>query len=114
MCPLLEVPRGSNASNKGKISVTALRPFALKHLDSLVKIHKTGGAAEGTRTPDPNITNVVLYQLSYCGAPGGPGPRAGAAFTGGGPLAQGGAGANSLARTSPADILIAIGDFCEV
>ena len=25
------------------------------------------GAAEGTRTPDPNITNVVLYQLSYCG-----------------------------------------------
>lgn len=28
------------------------------------------GAAEGTRTPDPNITNVVLYQLSYCGVPG--------------------------------------------
>ncbi len=28
---------------------------------------KGNGAAEGTRTPDPNITNVVLYQLSYCG-----------------------------------------------
>lgn len=26
-----------------------------------------GGAAEGTRTPDPIITNDVLYQLSYCG-----------------------------------------------
>lgn len=26
-----------------------------------------GGAARGTRTPDPVITNDVLYQLSYCG-----------------------------------------------
>ena len=25
------------------------------------------GAARGTRTPDPIITNDVLYQLSYCG-----------------------------------------------
>ncbi len=28
---------------------------------------KGAGAAEGTRTPDPIITNDVLYQLSYCG-----------------------------------------------
>ncbi len=28
---------------------------------------KKGGAAEGTRTPDPIITNDVLYQLSYSG-----------------------------------------------
>ena len=27
----------------------------------------TGGAARGIRTPDPIITNDVLYQLSYCG-----------------------------------------------
>lgn len=27
------------------------------------------GAAEGTRTPDPIITNDVLYQLSYSGTP---------------------------------------------
>jgi hypothetical protein len=27
------------------------------------------GAARGTRTPDPIITNDVLYQLSYCGEP---------------------------------------------
>lgn len=26
-----------------------------------------GGAARGIRTPDPLITNEVLYQLSYCG-----------------------------------------------
>ena len=25
------------------------------------------GAAEGIRTPDPRITNAVLYQLSYSG-----------------------------------------------
>ncbi len=25
------------------------------------------GAARGNRTPDPIITNDVLYQLSYCG-----------------------------------------------
>ncbi len=29
-----------------------------------------GGAGEGTRTPDPIITNDVLYQLSYTGAAG--------------------------------------------
>lgn len=29
------------------------------------------GAAEGTRTPDPIITNDVLYQLSYTGILGG-------------------------------------------
>jgi hypothetical protein len=29
------------------------------------------GAAEGTRTPDPLITNEVLYQLSYRGISGG-------------------------------------------
>ena len=28
---------------------------------------KGSGAAEGTRTPDPIITNDVLYQLSYSG-----------------------------------------------
>ena len=27
------------------------------------------GAARGIRTPDPVITNDVLYQLSYCGKP---------------------------------------------
>src|SRR5690242_19404210 len=31
--------------------------------------HENTGAARGTRTPDPVITNDVLYQLSYCGGP---------------------------------------------
>ena len=31
-------------------------------------VRLTGGAAEGTRTPDPIITNDVLYQLSYSGS----------------------------------------------
>ena len=29
------------------------------------------GAAEGIRTPDPRITNAVLYRLSYRGGPTG-------------------------------------------
>jgi hypothetical protein len=33
----------------------------------LIDFTKKNGAAEGTRTPDPIITNDVLYQLSYCG-----------------------------------------------
>ena len=31
------------------------------------RVFRAGGAAEGTRTPDPIITNDVLYQLSYSG-----------------------------------------------
>jgi hypothetical protein len=32
--------------------------------------NRISGAAEETRTPDPIITNDVLYQLSYSGLPG--------------------------------------------
>jgi hypothetical protein len=31
------------------------------------EMQETTGAAEGIRTPDPRITNAVLYQLSYRG-----------------------------------------------
>jgi hypothetical protein len=31
-------------------------------------VMRINGAAEGTRTPDPRITNAMLYHLSYCGA----------------------------------------------
>jgi hypothetical protein len=34
------------------------------------KVNGKNGAAEGIRTPDPIITNDVLYQLSYRGASG--------------------------------------------
>src|SRR5947209_13542077 len=33
------------------------------------------GAARGIRTPDPVITNDVLYQLSYCGGASGKRPK---------------------------------------
>lgn len=32
-----------------------------------VSARREYGAGEGTRTPDPIITNDVLYQLSYTG-----------------------------------------------
>ena len=31
-------------------------------------VMRINGAAGGTRTPDPRITNAMLYHLSYCGA----------------------------------------------
>lgn len=34
---------------------------------SLDDLGERSGAGEGTRTPDPIITNDVLYQLSYTG-----------------------------------------------
>ena len=46
------------------------RKIAPSH-DPPIQYHFTrfekNGAAEGTRTPDPIITNDVLYQLSYSG-----------------------------------------------
>jgi hypothetical protein len=40
---------------------------SVTHVSGLDKVKR--GAARGTRTPDPVITNDVLYQLSYCGEP---------------------------------------------
>jgi hypothetical protein len=37
-------------------------------LDVLGRLRKEGsGAAKRIRTPDPRITNALLYRLSYCG-----------------------------------------------
>ena len=47
------------------------RSFAPK----LVPEWCSNGAARGARTPDPVITNDVLYQLSYCGEPDKAGPN---------------------------------------
>ena len=38
-----------------------------KNARSADKMRVSGGAAEGIRTPDPRITNALLYQLSYRG-----------------------------------------------
>lgn len=43
-------------------------PFTRNGFPGFVGILKReSGAAEGTRTPDPIITNDVLYHLSYSG-----------------------------------------------
>ncbi len=34
---------------------------------SISSANVVAGAARGTRTPDPRITNAMLYRLSYCG-----------------------------------------------
>ena len=44
---------------------TVMRPESALFRSRLVA--EIRGAAEGTRTPDPIITNDVLYQLSYSG-----------------------------------------------
>jgi hypothetical protein len=46
----------------GRTSKPAGTAMGTNLLDSI-------GAARGIRTPDPVITNDVLYQLSYCGKP---------------------------------------------
>jgi hypothetical protein len=42
------------------------RVHSSAHLEQ-VPVGDSNGAARGIRTPDPVITNDVLYQLSYCG-----------------------------------------------
>ncbi len=47
------------------------RAFPARPEDGPADVRERRGAAEGTRTPDPIITNDVLYQLSYCGVVAG-------------------------------------------
>ena len=53
-----------NRKNKRRL-IEQLKALISK-LNSEGRLWKNG-AAEGTRTPDPIITNDVLYQLSYSG-----------------------------------------------
>jgi hypothetical protein len=44
------------------------KPAIMAVFRALAEVCEGGnGAARGNRTPDPIITNDVLYQLSYCG-----------------------------------------------
>jgi hypothetical protein len=45
----------------------AAGPKGLAAFACVGKAREKNGAGEGTRTPDPIITNDVLYQLSYTG-----------------------------------------------
>ena len=61
----MPVLQGERAETKRGLTAIAIRPR-----------DKLGGGAEGIRTPDPYVANVMLYQLSYSprvkndGAPG--------------------------------------------
>jgi hypothetical protein len=45
----------------------AAQNFAVDFAAFRIALQYQSGAARGIRTPDPVITNDVLYQLSYCG-----------------------------------------------
>ena len=60
------IPRIHGFSQTGGPPHRVLRAMACKSLEKLGEPWKRG-AGEGTRTPDPIITNDVLYQLSYTG-----------------------------------------------
>ena len=53
---------------------TTARGLTRAFVGLLCGLSEKDGAAEGTRTPDPIITNDVLYQLSYSGILLGTGP----------------------------------------
>ena len=53
----------SRTHRKGSKIELALTVASMHAVKSLL----SAGAARGIRTPDPIITNDVLYQLSYCG-----------------------------------------------
>jgi len=60
-------PRHPQAKRKGWI-IRGIRRIKSLILSIKNKVFlEFNGAAEGTRTPDPIITNDVLYQLSYSG-----------------------------------------------
>lgn len=54
-CDVIRCPAGASA------------PTGSRAIDDGMVCDEKNGAAEGTRTPDPIITNDVLYQLSYTG-----------------------------------------------
>src|ERR1043165_5225241 len=61
-CPKLRF-RGHHVVTKRSMQDRLLTVPRNKHC----VVKRLNGAAEGTRTPDPLITNEVLYQLSYRG-----------------------------------------------
>ena len=64
------------ATNAQRVGNWRYKRKALFHFSIKNKLlPEFNGAGEGTRTPDPIITNDVLYQLSYTGFFSGHGPR---------------------------------------
>ena len=66
--PVMELPKDTLVKSRASRAKFAQERF---------RFGLSPGAARGIRTPDPIITNDVLYQLSYCGL--GPAPLISAA-----------------------------------
>ena len=60
------VQQTSTAATLREVCTTLAR----RRANTLAKRLARRGAGEGNRTPDPRITNALLYQLSYSGARG--------------------------------------------
>ena len=69
----------------------------------------SAGAARGIRTPDPVITNDVLYRLSYCGGPFGELPWCAHLISGTAPIGKENAGPARLRGNPLLDIGIGNG-----
>ena len=58
-----------NRSLRAGLGAEQLRHTYATGEESMHCVNGITGAAREIRTPDPIITNDVLYQLSYCGVP---------------------------------------------
>src|SRR6266478_9887832 len=66
------VPTHALRSYKGGRSETTGENTGVKYMFDFTDF---SGAAKRIRTPDPRITNALLYQLSYCGVATRKGPH---------------------------------------
>jgi hypothetical protein len=67
--PLAEPPTGAGLEGGYDDMVGLIRGLPGQFANQRHRGNEIIGAARGIRTPDPVITNDVLYQLSYCGEP---------------------------------------------
>ena len=59
--------RGQDSNLRKALACRVYSPVPLTTRPPLHACQVLDGAGEGTRTPDPLITNQMLYQLSYAG-----------------------------------------------
>ena len=59
--------RGQDSNLRKALACRVYSPVPLTTRPPLHTFQVPNGAGEGTRTPDPLITNQMLYQLSYAG-----------------------------------------------
>ena len=58
----------ATTSDPAMVAMRSLVATSRRSVNQIISyLFDFAGAARGIRTPDPLITNEVLYQLSYCG-----------------------------------------------